>query len=132
MGNFVILSVATKRLARRSHSKKNPLAKMARHCHFERVKRAKNPKNLRHTLNLWILRFAQYDNVKGFWILRQRLSMTRTLSARQKLRFYLEFTQIFSSKILLFRGLPRRFCKNCFQRRVKKMSLAFLSFVVMI
>ena len=34
-------------------------------------KKAKNPKNLRHALNLWILRFlakAQYDNVKNFWI----------------------------------------------------------------
>ena len=34
-GDFVILSVATKRLAKRGRSKKNPLAKTARHCHFE-------------------------------------------------------------------------------------------------
>ena len=34
--------------------------------------------------NLWILRYAQYDNVKSLWILRQRLSMT-------KFRVLLEF-----------------------------------------
>ena len=52
--NFVILSVATKRVARRKPQQKNP-------------------QNLRHALNLWILRFltkAQYDKIKSFWILR--------------------------------------------------------------
>ena len=46
--NFVILSVATKRVARRKPQQKNP-------------------QNLRHALNLWILRFlakAQYGKEK--------------------------------------------------------------------
>ena len=28
---------------------------------FKTINKAKNPKNLRQALNLWILRFAQYD-----------------------------------------------------------------------
>ena len=30
------------------------------------LQKAKNPQNLRHALNLWILRFAQYDT-KSVW-----------------------------------------------------------------
>ena len=56
---FVILSVA-----------KNPLAKTAKHCHFESfAKRQKIQRILKHALNLWILRCAQYD--KGSVILSE-------------------------------------------------------------
>ena len=40
------------------------LAMTAKLCHFEPfVKRRKIQRNLKHTLNLWILRCAQYDKV---------------------------------------------------------------------
>jgi len=58
---IVILSLlqkATQRVARRSHSKKI-------HTTAVILSVAKNPQNLKHALNLWILRFlmkAQYDN----------------------------------------------------------------------
>ena len=42
-------------------------AKNLKHCHFEWVKRAKNPyfKGVIYTSNLWILRYAQYDKSRA-------------------------------------------------------------------
>ena len=46
-------------------------------CHFEPfVKRRKIQRNLRHTLNLWILRCAQYDKNLRYFLLF-KVSMIR-------------------------------------------------------
>ena len=89
--SVVILSVATQRIARRSRSKKNPKKFKTRfkfNGYFANAQYDKDFVILSelcerkiHTLNLWILRCAQYDKMgcqydKAKWILDTRLSVT--------------------------------------------------------
>ena len=67
----------------------------ALNCHFElSLESEKSIRILKYALNLWILHFATQSSV---W---------------QNLELCVKFTWIFSSKMLFFRGLPRKFLQN--------------------
>jgi len=68
------------------------------------VKRAKNPrfKGAICTLNLWILRYAQYDKTGQY---------DKKISQHNKFALLLEF-------LAIYRGLPRRFLKKRLARTV--------------